>query len=359
MRKLVFFLVAILSFSLVLSTGCKKKDNDKPTPTPVTKKYAWAVGEQDSTTYGMIIFSNDGGDTWTRQGQGSQDLQGIDVNDVWALDEDNVWAVCTENVILKTTDGGQTWTRIPAPAIQPNPNLICISIVNNTNIWISGSYGVVYNSTDGGNNWTVFDASFFHSGLMQGIWAINSQVVYVVGGVPKNKETIGFIARTQDGGATWDSIVPDSNYNRNEWIGVTASDPDHIVVYGGQSHYVVSTDGGVTWKNDSLHTFGVGGADINHLKMLDSQTWWGAFDLDGIYITYNGGASWTQQQTAGPLNMFLVGIDSYDDQLALIAGQSASIAEGKILKTSDGGNLWEIKYHTDSSNMYSVSFIRD
>ncbi|MCX6234316.1 MAG: YCF48-related protein [Bacteroidetes bacterium] len=354
MKKLLFYLSFIIVILMALSTGCKK-DND----TPTRKNYAWAVGAQDSTTYGMILFSNDGGDTWTRQGGGSQALKGIDVEDVWALDENNVWAVCSENVILKTTDGGQTWTRVQAQDIPGNPELMCISIVDKNNIWISGANGVVYNSTDGGYTWVLYDTSFFHKGLMQGICAVNSQMVYVAGGINAKKDMIGFIAFTLDGGTTWDSIVLADNYNKHEWIDVTSSGADHIVVYGCKSHYAFTTDGGATWKNDSLITGGVGGADINHLKMLDEQTWWGAFDLDGIYITKDGGTSWIQQQSAGPGNMFLVGIDNYDDQLALIVGQSAGWPpEGKIIKTSNGGNLWELKYHCNSP-LYKISFIKE
>jgi photosystem II stability/assembly factor-like uncharacterized protein len=354
MKKLLFYFSYITIILLALSIGCKEDDD-----TPVRKNYAWAVGAADSTAYGMILFSNDGGDTWIRQGEGTAALAGIDVEDVWAIDENNVWAVCSENIILKTTDGGQTWIRVQAQVIPGNPELMAISVVDHDNIWISGSNGVVYNSTNGGQTWVLHDTTFFHSGGMQGICAINSQMVYVAGGIDSKRDVIGFIARTLDGGITWDSIVLADNFNKNEWIDVASSGADHIVVYGCKSHYAFTTDGGATWKNDSLITGGVGGADINHLKMLDEQTWWGAFDLDGIYITKDGGNSWIQQQSAGPGNMFLVGIDAYNDQNALIVGMTAGWPpEGKIIKTSNGGNLWELKYHSNSP-LNKVSVIKE
>ncbi|MCK4408006.1 MAG: hypothetical protein KAV44_10045 [Bacteroidales bacterium] len=356
MKKLTI-LFSIVMAAIIIIISCNKKNDD---PVPVErKKCAWVVGWEDSTGYGMILYSADAGETWVRQGQGSTALQGIDVDDIWALDENNVWATGTNNVILRTINGGQTWSRIQAPANIANTVLMSISIIDNTNIWISGGSGIVYNSIDGGSTWTMFDTSFFHCGGMQGIWAINPQVVYVVGGISKNTDNErGFVGYTQDGGATWDSVFPANNYNKHEWIGVTASG-NTIVVYGVKSHYMVSTDGGTTWKNDSIPGTGGGGtpADINHLIMLNSQIWWGSLDMGQIYLTTDGGSTWASQ-LSGQGGKYLVGIDAWDSQLALAVGMSVSWPEqGPILKTSNGGAHWEVK-HTYNSNLNKVSFIK-
>jgi photosystem II stability/assembly factor-like uncharacterized protein len=355
----LIFLLAMISL-FVIPYGCEKK-NDGTQPSPVKKKYAWVVGNKDSTNYGMILFTPDGGDTWKRQGEGSASLLGIDLSDVWAVDTNIVWAVGSGNRIVKTNDGGKTWVRITGPQTPSVTLLSSISLVGYNDVWISGGNGTVFNSKDGGSTWTVFDTNFFHNGLMQGIHAINSQTVYVVGGIPVGKEYRGFIARTANGGQTWDSIIPENNYNRHEWIGVKASDAGHIVVYGGQSYYVFSDDAGVSWKNDSVPGTGggaTGGADINCLTMLDAQTWWGAFDYEGIFITTDGGASWTKQNSVLPGGMWLFGIDYYDRNQAIIVAESSMSLTGKIMKTSNGGNIWELKYHSRSW-LKKVSFIKD
>ncbi|MEI7664137.1 MAG: YCF48-related protein [Bacteroidota bacterium] len=349
------FLLSVMMIMLVMTVSCSKKNDD---PQTVTKKpYAWVAGERDSTGYGMILFSADSGETWVRQGQGSSLLKDIDVWDIWAVDENTVWAVCSENVILKTLNGGKTWTQVPAPTYKTVPRLSSISIVNKTNIWISGSGGAVFNSTDNGNSWTVFDTNTFHNGLMQGVWAVNPQKVYVAGGVGNNSKYKGFIGYTLDGGITWDSVSPADDYNRNEWIGVTSCG-NTIVVYGGKAHYMVSTDGGGSWKNDSvLHTGGVTGADINHMIMLNSGTWWGAFDLSEVFLTTNGGSSWVSQP-AIKNGEFNVGIDSFNGKLALTVGElSGWPKKGSIMKTSDGGTTWK-NVHTYSCSLSKVSFIK-
>jgi photosystem II stability/assembly factor-like uncharacterized protein len=134
---------------------------------------------------------------------------------------------------------------------------------------------------------------------------------------------------------------------------------NNIVVYGGQTHYTASHDAGATWKNDSVPApGGGGGADINCLAMVDAQTWWGAFDYDGIYITSDGGTSWTNQSSAGPGAMWLYGIDYYDRNLAVIVAPSSSSPTGKIIKTSNGGKVWELKYNS-RSGLFKVSFIKN
>jgi photosystem II stability/assembly factor-like uncharacterized protein len=121
---------------------------------------------------------------------------------------------------------------------------------------------------------------------------------------------------------------------------------------------MVSTDGGTTWKNDSVSAAGGGGgADINHLIMLNPQTWWGALDMGHIYLTTDGGSTWVPQET-GQGGEFLVGIDAWDSQFALAVGSLAGWPEkGSILKTSNGGTIWK-KIHTYNTYLNKVSFIK-
>jgi photosystem II stability/assembly factor-like uncharacterized protein len=352
--------ILLLAMVIFMTVSCRKKTDDQnnsdtPTPPAEVKKYAWAVGTRDSTGYGTILFSSDYGDTWTRQGQGSLALQGVDISDIWAVDENNVWAIGGNNTVLKTSNSGQTWEKVAMPVVSSNPYLNSICIVNKTNIWISGSNGVVYNSTNNGSTWTLFDTTFFQNGQLQGIWAISPQKVFVVGGTNTSPET-GIIDFTLDGGATWDSIVLADNYNFHEWIGVCSAG-NTIVVYGSKSHYAVSTDGGTTWENDSLYSGGIDGADINHLIMLDAQTWWGAFDNGQIFITTDGGTSWNAQ-TSGEGGSYLVGIDAFDSQLALVVGTPlASVIISPILKTTNGGTTWGTPYKSRSC-LWKVTFIK-
>ena len=354
-KKLFFTIISLALLSiLAIQFGCKKDD-----PEPVKKKYVWAVGDADSTDYALIYFSADGGENWVRQGEGQAAIKGIGIVDVWAVDENTVWAVAGQNVILKTTDGGTNWFRVPPPGKRVDAELSSIFIIGTNDIWISGS--VVYHSTDGGSSWITIHSNVLADKALQGIHAVTSNVVYVAGGYTNND--YGFIARTEDGGQTWDSIVPANDYNINRWIGVTSSDPNNIVIHGAHSHYIYSNDGGQSWKNDSTRIAGGtggGGPDINDLEMLDAQNWWSAMDYDNIGLTNNAGTSpWENQGPApGPSGMFLLGIDYYDKDLCVIVGENTNFPRaGKIIQTTNGGQLWNLKINTTAA-MMKVSFIK-
>lgn len=42
--------------------------------------------------------------------------------------------------------------------------------------------------------------------------------------------------------------------------------------------------------------------------------------------------------------MWLFGIDYYDRNLCIIVGLNSDSKKGKIIKTSDGGGHWDVKY---------------
>ena len=94
------------------------------------------------------------------------------------------------------------------------------------------------------------------------------------------------------------------------------------------------------------------------LKTAGQDTNWGALDYDGVFLTRNSGTSWLKQNSAGPGAMWLFGIDYYNGERAIIVAESSSSKTGKILTTSNGGDLWELTYNA-SSWIKKVSFIKD
>lgn len=350
MKKL-FCLLFVFSLAGWTLLSCKKTTD--PDPPENTRVVAWAVGGMDTNNIGMILYTDDAGETWKRQGDSAM-FNGIDVINVWAIDQQNAWIACSGNKIFRTLDGGNTWIPVLTPVIPGDPPLSGISILNNTTIWISGGLGTVYHSNDAGNNWTVHDSSFFHNGMMQGILAITRQVIYVVGEFDTESGAFGFISRTLNGGVTWDSISLPGNYNRHLWIGVDAVDSNNVIIYGQHGHYAITQNGGNTWTTPDSVTAG----DINALVMLSKDAFWAAFDYDQIFKTFDAGITWIQQPSAGPMNQFLVGIDTYYSQTALIVGESAGYQKsGKILKTTDGGNNWYLR-HTTDSKLWKVCFAK-
>jgi photosystem II stability/assembly factor-like uncharacterized protein len=338
----------------MITVNCSKEDEYQP-PAP-TKPYVWIAGDMDSTGYGMILFSADSGETWVRQGLGTSALRNINVNDIWAVDENNVWAVGDSSSVLRTSDGGKNWFRLNFQGSLPKSQLNSISIINQTTIWICGSEGIVMNSMNSGYHWILYDTTFFKNALLQGVCAVTPGKIYVVGNRSDSTQVRGFIGYTVDGGKNWDTLGLKDNYNAHEWIGA-ATAGSSIVIYGEKAHYTVSKDEGLTWTNAMIPgTGGVLGADINHLVLVDANTWWGALDLDQIYETTNTGATWSSQ----PSNQngeFNLGIDAFNNTLAIVVGTFPGWPEkGTIQKTNDGGNTWRnIKTYRSFLNKVTFS----
>ena len=69
----------------------------------------------------------------------------------------------TENTILKTTDGGETWVGSSERARgRRNPETILKGIwfVSPTTGWVIGSFGTLLHTADGGENWEKRDPGF-------------------------------------------------------------------------------------------------------------------------------------------------------------------------------------------------------
>jgi len=309
---------------------------------PLNNFVAWVVGDVDDAGKAMLLFSGDNGETWTRQGLDVLPA-GVQLVNVLAIDREQVWAVGSQGLVLRTADGGTNWEKIAVTGADAGGNFLCISIFQNK-IWISGEAGMIISSEDNGQNWTGYDLpDDAKEYIIQGIFAINDDVIYAVGNKPMPPNA-GLVLRTLDGGSTWEEIELNNNYNDNGWIGVTATDPDHVVIYGGRGHYVVTANAGKQWVTGGP----LSSRDINSLVMLDHANYWAACDYDSIIRTRDSGISWKDQPSAGTSNSFLVGIAALNQNNALITGQSAGYPFfGKVLKTSDGGKNWKVVYTSD------------
>ena len=126
------------------------------------KQTGWAGG-------GAVMKTVDGGRTWSRQ------LETATIREFFIQDANSVIGV-GKTSILRTTDGGVTWTEV-APADERIVDLRAVHFVDADNGWIAGSgreeiidgrsvsYTVVLRTKDGGATWTVREFSYETTGL--------------------------------------------------------------------------------------------------------------------------------------------------------------------------------------------------
>jgi photosystem II stability/assembly factor-like uncharacterized protein len=157
-------------------------------------------------------------------------------------------------VLLQTSDDGRTWTRVPTTGLPPALNGEGAYAASGTNVevqgdsvWIATTASRVLRSTDGGRSWTV-SATPLPSGPSAGIFSIafrDARHGIVVGGdFKKEAEAIDNSAVTDSGGRTWTSVSGLSGY-RSAVAFVPALNRALVAV--GPSGSDVSFDDGRTW----------------------------------------------------------------------------------------------------------------
>ena len=140
------------------------------------------------------------------------------------------WTVGEGGKILKSTDGGATWT-LQRDASHPL-NLIDVSFADMNNGWTVG--GEELHTTDGGQTW-VKQSTGVRSSVS--VYAVSPTVAWIGG--------LQDLGRTLDGGATW-TIERPSN---TDWYALTFLSQD-VGWAGGQDQLIDDVPGSV-WKRAS------------------------------------------------------------------------------------------------------------
>jgi photosystem II stability/assembly factor-like uncharacterized protein len=129
-------------------------------------QHGWAVGETQGSDAGynqtVIMHTTDGGTTWTQQLDFSPHYTSMEddatLTSVACTDAEHAVAVGYDEdnaEIWRTTNGGQTWTRVGQKLwpLYEETDLSDVVFVNATHGWAVGG-GYIIHTTDGGATWT-------------------------------------------------------------------------------------------------------------------------------------------------------------------------------------------------------------
>jgi len=161
-----------------------------------------------------------------------------------------------QHLLIRTTDGGDTWHEIPKEGFphKLNPEFgfaasgTGIPVQGRKTVWL-GMGGVksrVFKSEDGGMNWSVAETPVVHGGQSTGIYSVafkNKIVGISVGGDYTNQYIKNTMAYTNDGGATWHLPEKQSHQYRE----CVAHYRGNIFFAVGPSGFDMTTDNGKNW----------------------------------------------------------------------------------------------------------------
>ena len=206
--------------------------------------YGWVVGENES----LLYYSG----SWASHGQSGNLIDGSwDLNDVFIVDENNAWIVGDNN----SDDGavfyydGSNWSQQTVPG--GTPELYGIYFIDSKTGWASGDEFTILKTSDGGATWTnysdnpgmsLIDVCFYDN---QNGWASGEDMT---------------VLKTEDGGGSWiqiQTLPASTSYDLTSIVfpelerGWAVADEDCRILYTG--------DGGKTWLFSTTPT----GLDCN------------------------------------------------------------------------------------------------
>lgn len=331
-------------------------DGERPSPHIISEAYNWVFSHSAKADLGQ----------WKPLGPyNGSSLGGIGrVNRLTFDPQDNniIWAATPAGGLWKSTDAGQTWTTNTDKLVNLGSSDVVIHPTNSNIMYLATgdrdagdtySFGVL-KSTDGGNTWTP-------TGLTNQVTQqarIND--LYIHPNYPDTllAATTGGIFRTTDAGATWTSVKTGGH---NEII-QKPNDPDVLYVSsrsGTSNRIFKSTNNGISWVSLSSPILPSTSRRIELATTPDAPNYIYALygntsnGFGGLYRSTDEGATWTAQSTSPNLLGWRTdGNDAggqawYDLALAVNPSDKDEIFVGgvNIWTSKNGGTSWNLAAH--------------
>lgn len=184
-------------------------------------------------SYGKIVRTDDGGETWTIQKTPTQ----AHLQKVVAWDKDALLAIGDKNTVLVSRNAGKAWKLVEVPAVPGGEQLLSAFIdPGNQQVWVTGSMGTVLFSEDKGDSWSLVHPSEDVS--WNDVTVTQEQTLWVVG-------EFGSVQRSRDKGQSWQKIAVSTEASLNA---IAFSGPSQGVIVGLSGTILVTEDGGESWQ---------------------------------------------------------------------------------------------------------------
>lgn len=238
----------------------------------------WIVGSS-----GTYLTTKDGGKSWKRERNFTEDA----IRQVYFTDASNGWLLCERDLfatganspsyLLKTTDGGVSWTRVEFADNQRKRVAKFFFAKNGTGLAI-GEGGAFFGLADDKKNWKRLPSPARYL-LLDGIF----------------------------------------------------TDDSHGIIVGAGGSILFTEDTGLSWNKASI--FGDANAKLGSVFFINQKTGWTVGAEGKILQTINGGKTWREQKSS--VSKDLTGVFFRNTAEGWAVGD-----EGTILHSVTAGNVW-------------------
>ncbi|GAB5555531.1 MAG: hypothetical protein Sapg2KO_51220 [Saprospiraceae bacterium] len=243
--------------------------------------------------------------------------------------------ILNDNELLKTTDAGMTWSKIP---ISGGKRMVFDGQIG----YIIGARGRIYRSTFAGKGWNRLGSIPTSDNL---------NAISIVGGDTLMVTTDNTLLYSYDTGRTW-SKQPINFNGSSTFIKVynsffTSNQIGHVLT---DNHGILKTvDGGKNW----YQTFNAS-STYHHIEFINDSIGFASHYFFRLLRTDDSGETWTEIQAPGLLDPML-DIQFLDEHIGFLVGES-----GGIFKTKDAGLTWTnigSRVRNSYHDLYGVHFI--
>jgi len=160
--------------------------------------------------------------------------------------------------VVRTEDGGGTWTKVPCSALPPALPGEAAFAASNGNIAVHGdsvwcaSSSRVFRSGDRGKTWAVAPTPIAAAAPMQGLFALaffgDGRGLGVGGDWEHPEDATASKVATADGGTTWTVVTPGAGPGYRDGVRAVPGTPGPEVWSVSATALTRSADGGFTWE---------------------------------------------------------------------------------------------------------------
>lgn len=281
----------------------------------------WVVGDRET-----ILKTEDGGNTWT-----INKIQGPELNSVYYYSAESKWSVGENGLIYFKGLENAEWVIVNSPV---NTDLNSVYFSDSENGWIVGDSGVLLKTSNGGLDWEMVNLPISSNDL-------NSVLLKSNFGMITGDD--GMVLTTSDFGNSW--ILSNAG-TTNDLLKASITENGNFIVIGRAGTYLLSQDNGNTWNQ--VNQFD-SSSDLKSITFPSSERGWLISDNGKVYRTDDEGSNWFENQLFDDVQLNDVLFTS--EEKGWIIGN-----DGVLLSSEDGGETWNQDDFNIDVDLRSISF---